>query len=165
MPAFPNCAERAMVKHPACAAAINSSGLVPFAFSKRVENEYGVLESTPLSLDIVPFPSLSDPFHTAEALRTMNSLLLCVGSVRHSLDVSRNHLARIASPFAYPFYSIVPSTRTLHPRRGRIFRWPTAVAGVWKPRSTRKRQWYSRIGEVANMRTRVLALIAFALTL
>src|SRR5690242_14522614 len=72
MPAFPNCAERAMVKHPACAAAINSSGLVPFAFSKRVENEYGVLESTPLSLDIVPFPSLSDPFHTAEALRTID---------------------------------------------------------------------------------------------
>src|SRR5262244_4577311 len=29
----------AMVKHPACAAAISSSGLVPFSFSKRVLNE------------------------------------------------------------------------------------------------------------------------------
>jgi hypothetical protein len=28
-----------MVKHPACAAAISSSGLVPFSFSKRVLNE------------------------------------------------------------------------------------------------------------------------------
>jgi hypothetical protein len=65
------------VKHPACAAAINSSGLVPLAFSKRVVNEYGVFESTPLSLDIVPFPSLSDPFQTAEALRTMSHFLLC----------------------------------------------------------------------------------------
>ena len=43
---------------------------------KRVENEYGVLESTPLSLDIVPLPSLSDPFHTADAFRIMKSFLL-----------------------------------------------------------------------------------------
>jgi hypothetical protein len=65
-----------MVKQPACAAAISSSGFVPFAFSNRVENEYGVLESTPLSLDIVPSPSLSDPFHTAEALRIIRPFLL-----------------------------------------------------------------------------------------
>jgi hypothetical protein len=36
-----------------------------------VAKEYGVLESTPLSVEIVPLPSLSDPFQTAEALRTM----------------------------------------------------------------------------------------------
>src|SRR5260370_9497150 len=65
-----------MVKHPACAAAINSSGLVPLAFSKRVVNEYGVFESTPLSLDIVLFPSFSDPIQTAEALRPMSHFLL-----------------------------------------------------------------------------------------
>jgi hypothetical protein len=64
------------VKHPAWAAAINSSGLVPLAFSKRVENEYGVFDSTPLSLDIVPLPSFSEPFHTAEALRIMSCFLL-----------------------------------------------------------------------------------------
>ena len=37
-----------MVKQPACAAAINSSGLVPWALSNRVENEYGVFERTAL---------------------------------------------------------------------------------------------------------------------
>jgi len=42
----------------ACAAAINSSGFVPGALSNRVLNEYGVFESTPLSVNIVPFPSL-----------------------------------------------------------------------------------------------------------
>jgi hypothetical protein len=60
-----------MVKQPACAAPINSSGFVPRTSPKRVAKEYGVLESTPLSVEIVPLPSLSDPFQTAEALRTM----------------------------------------------------------------------------------------------
>src|SRR5579871_1821457 len=71
MPALPSCAESAMLKQPACAAAINSSGLVPRPFSKRVENEYWAFESTPLSVETVPLPSLSEPFHTAEALRTI----------------------------------------------------------------------------------------------
>ena len=35
----PSCAESAMVKQPACAAAINSSGFVPLPFSKRVTKE------------------------------------------------------------------------------------------------------------------------------
>src|SRR5208282_2032575 len=73
MPALPSCAESAMVKQPACAAAINSSGFVPRPFSKRVENEYCAFESTPLSVEIVPLPSLSEPFQTAEALR-----IICV---------------------------------------------------------------------------------------
>ena len=37
--ALPSSAESAMVKHPACAAATSSSGLVPFSPSKRVVNE------------------------------------------------------------------------------------------------------------------------------
>ena len=65
----PNCADNAIVKHPACAAAINSSGFVPGAFSKRVVKEYGVFDKIPLAEEIVPFPSLSPPFHTALALR------------------------------------------------------------------------------------------------
>ena len=72
MPALPSCAERAMVKQPAWAAAINSSGLVPRPFSKRVENEYCALESRPLSVEIVPLPSLSEPFQIAEALRIIS---------------------------------------------------------------------------------------------
>ena len=42
MPSFPSSDESAMVKQPACAAAINSSGLVPTPDSKRVLNEYCV---------------------------------------------------------------------------------------------------------------------------
>jgi len=38
-PACVNCAERAMEKQPACAAANSSSGLVPCSFSKRVRKE------------------------------------------------------------------------------------------------------------------------------
>jgi hypothetical protein len=58
-----------MEKHPACAAAINSSGFVPGVFSNRVLNEYGVLLSTPLADDTAPLPSFSPPFQTALALR------------------------------------------------------------------------------------------------
>jgi hypothetical protein len=47
----------AIVKHPACAAAFSSSGLMPFSFSKRVRNEYGVCASTPESVVSVPLPA------------------------------------------------------------------------------------------------------------
>src|SRR3990172_2398347 len=50
---------------------MSSSGLVPGPFSKRVPNEYWVSLSTPLSLDMVPLPSLRPPFQTADALRFM----------------------------------------------------------------------------------------------
>src|SRR5712692_1831388 len=65
----PSCAESAIEKQAACAAAISSSGLVPGLFSKRVVNEYGVLDSTPLVAETAPVPSLSPPFQTALALR------------------------------------------------------------------------------------------------
>ncbi len=69
VPAVVSCAESAIEKQPACAAAISSSGLVPFPFSNRVPNEYCALLSNPLSVEITPFPSLRLPFHSAEALR------------------------------------------------------------------------------------------------
>src|SRR5579864_6537438 len=75
MLAPPNCADSAMEKHAACAAAISSSGFVPDAFSNLVVNEYGVLLSTPLAEDTVPLPSLSPPFQTALALRCIAYLL------------------------------------------------------------------------------------------
>src|SRR5207249_3096846 len=73
IPAFPNCPESAMVKQPACAAASNSSGLVPVPFSNRALKEYGVCRSTPLSVETVPLPSFNPPCHTAEPLRCMFS--------------------------------------------------------------------------------------------
>jgi len=66
-PAFPSSADSAIVKQPACAAATSSSGFVPFSPSKRVENEYGVCDSTPLSVVSDPFPVLRSPCHCAVA--------------------------------------------------------------------------------------------------
>src|SRR5262249_3778130 len=63
----PNCAESAIEKHAACAAAINSSGFVPGGFSNRVVNEYGVFGRRPPGGEMLPVPSLSPPFHTALA--------------------------------------------------------------------------------------------------
>jgi hypothetical protein len=60
-----------MVKHPACAAAISSSGLVPFSLSNRVRNEYGVSARTPESLERWPLPARPVPRQTAFALRIM----------------------------------------------------------------------------------------------
>src|SRR5580692_6103123 len=87
IPAPPSCAESAMVKHPACAAANNSSGFVPTPFSKRVLKEYCVCFKVPLSVDRVPLPSLSPPVHTADALRSMYASFLCVSGLtrRHSI--------------------------------------------------------------------------------
>src|SRR5712671_3281174 len=76
MPALPSCAESAIVKQPACAAARSSSGLVPTPFSNLVLNEYCVCFSTPLSVEIEPFPSFKPPCQTADALRCMGSLLV-----------------------------------------------------------------------------------------
>jgi hypothetical protein len=67
----PSCAESAIEKHAACAAAINSSGFVPGPFSNRDVNEYCVSFSTPPGAEIVPFPSFNLPFHIALALRSI----------------------------------------------------------------------------------------------
>src|SRR5258706_740567 len=75
IPAPPSCADKAIVKHPACAAANNSSGLVPTPFSKRVLKEYCVCLRTPLSVEIAPLPVLRSPCQTALALRCMIFLL------------------------------------------------------------------------------------------
>src|SRR5262245_9282693 len=73
-PALPSSAESAIEKHPAWAAAINSSGFVPVPLSNRVQNEYWVCESTPLSVETVPLPSFRPPRHSADAVRFMVSL-------------------------------------------------------------------------------------------
>src|SRR5205807_9276099 len=65
----------AMVKQPACAAAISSSGLVPFSFSNLVLKEYGVSASTPESVERVPLPARPVPRQTAFALWIMLHIL------------------------------------------------------------------------------------------
>src|SRR6266849_5730258 len=74
----PNCADSAIEKQPACAAAINSSGLVPGALSNRVANEYCVLFKTPPGAERLPFPSFNPPFQTALALRCIDRLLFMI---------------------------------------------------------------------------------------
>src|SRR5215470_830712 len=71
MPCPPNWAESAMVNQPACAAASNSSGLVPTPFSKRVLKEYCVCFRTPLSVEMAPLPVFKSPCQTADPLRCM----------------------------------------------------------------------------------------------
>jgi hypothetical protein len=66
-PAFDRAAATAIAKHDAWAAAINSSGLVPLAFSKRVANPYGTLLNAPLAVDTIPLPARSAPCHLADA--------------------------------------------------------------------------------------------------
>src|SRR5580700_48319 len=87
-PALPSSAEKAMAKHPACAAAISSSGFVPMPFSNRVLNEYCVSLSTPLSVVRLPFPSFNPPRQTADALRFIKLLLLveCESAVRQEIN-------------------------------------------------------------------------------
>src|SRR4051812_44962127 len=69
----PNCPDNAIEKHPACAAAISSSGLVPGAFSNRVVKEYCVLFNTPPGAEMLPLPSFRPPFQTALAFLCMRS--------------------------------------------------------------------------------------------
>src|SRR4029077_20887102 len=64
-----------MVKQPACAAAISSSGLVPFSFSNLVLKEYGVSASTPESVERFPLPARPVPRRTAFALPIMLHIL------------------------------------------------------------------------------------------
>jgi hypothetical protein len=90
-PASPSCALSAMEKQPACAAAISSSGLVPFPSSKRVLNEYCVSLSTPLAEEIVPLPSFKPPFQTAFAVRSIVCLLLRTATVLDATAVARLH--------------------------------------------------------------------------
>src|SRR5262249_25614297 len=63
-PAFSRLAESAIEKQLASAAAISSSGLVPFPSSKRDEKEYGPSNAS-LPSFIVPLPSLRVPSHIA----------------------------------------------------------------------------------------------------
>src|SRR5262249_28510136 len=76
MPAVPSWFERAMVKHPACAAASSSSGLVPGCDSNLVANEYGVSFRIPLGEVSEPLPSLRPPDQCALAFLCMIDDLL-----------------------------------------------------------------------------------------
>src|ERR1700733_880435 len=92
--ALPNWAESAIEKHPACAAAINSSGFVPGAFSKRVVKEYCVLFSAPPGAEIVPLPSFNPPFQTALALRCIDVLLFMISVEFQSIVDGKSHCCR-----------------------------------------------------------------------
>src|SRR3984893_5240073 len=96
-PSPPNSLESAIEKQRGWAAAISSSGLVPLPSAKRLVNEYWVSESTPLSVEIVPLPSLRLPFHSADALRFMGYVLPIFPqsiSISHHVAVDATRLGR-----------------------------------------------------------------------
>src|ERR1700757_33089 len=64
-PASPKISDSAIVKQPAWAAPISSSGFVPGFPSKRLAKPYGYLSSAPLFVEIAPLPSLMPPSQTA----------------------------------------------------------------------------------------------------
>src|SRR5262245_11315619 len=75
-PARDSCAASAIVKHPACAAPISSSGLVAgWPSSKRDLNVYGP-SNAPLPTAIRPLPCARFPFHSASALCVGMKILL-----------------------------------------------------------------------------------------
>src|SRR5437667_2316892 len=104
--------ESAIVKQPACAAAINSSGFVPLPSPNRAANEYGVSLSVPLCTDSVPLPSLTVPCQRAFALR-------CIICLRNGMELQFQdgiefQVYRVARPCAgRPFRlpSIMPKPR------------------------------------------------------
>src|ERR1051325_8881792 len=63
-----------MLKHDACAAAINSSGFEPFAFSNRDGTEYGKSFKKPLCVVVAPCPSFKPPFQTARPSRLISGI-------------------------------------------------------------------------------------------
>src|ERR1043165_8203154 len=75
-PAAPNTKLSFIVKQPAWAAAINSSGLVPTPCSKRVPYEYCALLNTVLWVLRRPLPSLPPPFQFAVAVLFMALVLM-----------------------------------------------------------------------------------------
>src|SRR5271163_2231785 len=63
--ASPKMSDSAIVKQPAWAAPISSSGFVPGFPSKRLAKPYGYLSSAPLFVEMAPLPSLTPPSQTA----------------------------------------------------------------------------------------------------
>ncbi len=70
-PAVASSLAKAMLKQPACAAAMSSSGLVPTPSSKRDLKLYWVALSVVLWVVMVPVPALRSPCQMADALRSM----------------------------------------------------------------------------------------------
>src|SRR5690349_20588586 len=87
-PARPSAADSAMEKHPACAAAISSSGFVPPPCSKREAKEY-FPSNAPLPSFIRPLPSRRVPFHSASDFLVAISVL---SKPSADVEVERNLL-------------------------------------------------------------------------
>src|SRR5580693_5931441 len=102
-----------MEKHSAWAAAISSSGLVPFSFSNLVLKEYGVSASTPDSVETLPPPSRPLPRQTALALRIMR----CLPAVGLTVDRLRRSHAPSRDALDVTRWDLGPTTRWENYRR------------------------------------------------
>ncbi|PAV74863.1 hypothetical protein WR25_01079 [Diploscapter pachys] len=77
LPAPASAKASAIVKQPAWAAAISSSGLVPGPSSNRVLKPYWASVSRPDWVEIWPLPSLPRPSYRADALRVVIYVSSC----------------------------------------------------------------------------------------
>src|SRR5690606_26763989 len=93
--------EKAMLKHAACAAAISSSGFVPFSFSKRVANEKGVPLSTPLVVSISPSPPRRFPRHVPAPVRSIAAMTILD---LLWLNLIRNRPGSVPDPATFSFF-------------------------------------------------------------
>src|SRR5262249_43970185 len=113
-PAFPNCADSAIAKQPACAAAINSSGLVPFPLSDLVENEYWVGATTAVSVEAVAFRVVQS------RCQFVDRLVCMVPPCTYGIFPVRVRRAACAS-----------GQRWIRPSRGRYKLDAALIKGIW----------------------------------
>src|SRR2546427_2892470 len=120
-PARESCAVSAIVKHPAWAAPISSSGLVAaWPSSNRDLNEYGPSKA-PLPTLSRPLPSTRLPFHSASAFRVGMEPPFALHSFWFSLS---DALLDLLGPVPainrdYPSASFEPSATLVPSRKGR----------------------------------------------
>src|SRR6266446_5515929 len=127
-PARESCAVSAIVKHPAWAAPISSSGLVAaWPSSNRDLNEYGPSKA-PLPTLSRPLPSTRLPFHSASAFRVGMEPPFALPSFWVSLfDALLDLLGRVpAINRDYLSASFEPSATLVPSRKGRL------GGGIWR---------------------------------
>src|ERR1700730_11595607 len=102
--ASPKISDSAIVKQPAWAAPISSSGFVPVLPSKRLAKPYGYLSSAPLFVEMAPLPSLMPPSQTAApnviifiSPRVVVALFAALLN-GHSKNTCRSLLRRLSEP-------------------------------------------------------------------
>src|SRR5882757_5491039 len=124
-PAPDNCADKAIEKHPACAAPINSSGLVPAPSAERERQSYDP-SNAPLPNFTFPLPSRRLPFHSASAVLVGMNCFLSVPSY-----LSKHGIRQESSALRAGFYEMpsVPGSGGMAYQSTGLPRWKKPPVG------------------------------------